>query len=96
MKEEKVEFEFEGKKHYVVLRELTGGEFDSIIDEVMEVTVSTGAPTMKMKWGKYRKLLILKSIKEASFKVTIDEISRLPREVYEKLFEKASELNPFR
>lgn len=96
MKEERIEFEMNGEKHYVVLKEMTFGEFNDFLRNATEVKIEGGQVKMDIDFQKFREMIILKSIKEASFKVTIDEIRKLPREIGEMLFEKAQELNPFR
>ena len=86
----------DGEKHYVVLKEMTFGEFNEFLKQVATTKIEGGQIVLDIDLQKFREMLILKSIKEASFPATIDNIKKLPREVGEKLFEEAQELNPFR
>ena len=93
-----VEIEWNGEKAKVVLKKLTWGEKSAVIKEAMgKITFIGGeAPKIQIDPIALMEGLLLRSIKEAPFKVEREVIRSLPSELVEDLIAVAQELNPFR
>ena len=92
-----VEIEWEGKPAKVVLKRLTWGEANEIIRKCIGKVKIVGNEPSSVSFDivLWKEELLLKSLVEAPFPITMEGIRGLPAELGEKLYRKAEELNPF-
>ena len=102
MKTKTVQIEKAGKRYDVVMTELTVGQYDEIVDQAFDIELAEGGMKTKIKWSKFRLLLVMKSIKEVKDEegkkvpINAEWLRSLRVEEFEKLFATALDLNPFR
>ena len=87
-----VEIEWEGKKEVVVVRELTWGEYNEVMEAAIDVYMVGGVPQTKFRYSKYRFELMKRALEKAPFPK--EKIAELPRSIAEKIWRAVEELNP--
>jgi len=94
MKTEKIEFEIDGVKHTVELRELNFGEYNQLEEEATDIKITGITPIVKISTAKLKELSILKSVVSSTVPLkTVEDIRKLPREIGNMLTEKVTSLN---
>ena len=85
--------EFPGKDPVIVLKKLNYFEYTELQEEATDIKIIGNQQIVNPSLGKGKRLLVLKSIKEAPFKVTEKAINELPFDLGELLFEEADDFN---
>jgi hypothetical protein len=97
-KEIEVKIQYNGKEEIVVVKKLTWGERNKVIDDAIgKIKVLGGeTPQMEINQTAWRNSLWIHSVAKAPF--TIDEatLNSLDTDVTDPIFKAALELNPFR
>ena len=94
MKTKKIEITWNGEKKNVTMKKLSFGEYNALQEEATEITVvANQAPIVKPSPKKMTEIGILKSIVDAPFTISIQEVQKLEREDGFALWEAFSELN---
>jgi hypothetical protein len=93
MKTKEVEIEWNGEKKIVKIKRLTFGEMNQLTEEATDIKVINGQPVVKISQKALKELSLLKSIMEAPFTISIQEIQNLDAEIGNRLFDEFTELN---
>jgi hypothetical protein len=89
---------YNDKEEIVVIKKLSWGERNQVIeDTVGKIKVLGGEiPQMEIDQTKWRTSLFLKSVVQAPFPITKEALDALDTDVADPIFAKVMEMNPFR
>jgi hypothetical protein len=93
MKTKTIEIDWNGEKRNIVMKRLSFGELNQLTEESTDIKVVNGQPIVNVSQKKLKELSILKSIIEAPFTISINEIQNLDSDLGNTLFETFSQLN---
>lgn len=91
-RKKEVIIEWNGQKETVIVRELTWGEYNEVLDAVVEITTVGTVPQTRFNMFKYRVEVLKKAIVKAPFDK--NKVDKLPRSIVEPIWRAVEELNP--
>jgi len=92
MMKKTVRINWNGREEEVVVRELTWGEYNKLLSEVIQVKMVGNLPQTQFDFAKYRIMLMKMAIEKAPFDK--DEVENLPVSIASKIWQAVTELNP--
>ncbi|MGQ9642011.1 MAG: hypothetical protein ACUVUF_07815 [Candidatus Bathycorpusculaceae bacterium] len=93
-----VKITYNGQQVGVKLKKMTWGDQKKLIRDVVGKLKLLGReiPQVEVDIAKLKEAVVMYSIAEAPFEVTVENLEKLSGEDLNKLFDAAIELNPFR
>jgi len=88
-----IPIEWEGRKETVIIKKLNFGETNDLRHEATEIKIVGNTYQAKVHTGRFMELAILKSIVQAPFKNSIEDIRNIPREIGEMLYGEIEKFN---
>lgn len=85
--------EFPGKEPVVVIKKLSYFEYTSLQEEATDIKIVGNQQIVNPSIGKGKRLMVLKSTKEAPFEITEKGINELPFDLGELIFDEADNFN---
>jgi hypothetical protein len=93
-----VVIKYNDKDEVVIVKKLSWGERNSVIEETIgKVKILGGEiPQMEIDQTRWRNSLFLKSVVKAPFTIDIASLNELDTDVADPIFKQVMELNPFK
>jgi len=93
VEKKEISIDWEGRKEVVVIRKLTYGDVLDLREEAMDLKFIGMMPQVKFNSSKYELLSIHKSVMKAPFKIEVEAIRQLPKEIGELLAKEVTEFS---
>ena len=88
-----IPIDWEGRKETVVIKKLSYGDVLDLREESTDLKFIGAIPQIKFNSSKYEQLSVLKSLMKAPFKIEMESIRQLPKEVGELLSKEVNEFS---
>jgi len=88
-----IPIDWEGRKETVVIKKLTYGDTLDLREESTDLKFIGTLPQIKFNSSKYELLSVFKSIMKAPFKIDLESIRQLPKDIGELLGKEVTEFS---